>query len=73
MKSDMYCRDRDLEREWEREALSAYLKVGTEGSGESTTAEALDVVKLQDAVVVLTPPSLRLPLIEHFSAACLRA
>lgn len=38
-------------------------------SVKSLAIEPLDIVELHDSVVVLTPPSLSLPFIEHLTAA----
>lgn len=43
--------------------------VGARRRGEHLAAEAADVVELHDALVVVAPPLLRLPLVVHLAAA----
>lgn len=38
-------------------------------SVKSLPIEPLDIVKLHDSIIILTPPPLSLPLVEHLSAA----
>jgi hypothetical protein len=46
-----------------------YLILTPRGSVKSLTIKSLDIIELRDSVIVLTPPSLSLPLIKHLSAS----
>ena len=46
-----------------------YLVLTPRGSVKSLTIKSLDIIELRDSVIVLTPPSLSLPLIKHLPAS----
>lgn len=57
----------------EAQAATDLAVVGARRRGEHLAAEAPDVVELHDALVVVAPPLLRLPLVVHLAAARIAA
>jgi hypothetical protein len=64
--------DGTVKRTRQDRAATDLAVIGARRGGEHLPAESPHVVELHDPLVVLAPPLLRLPLVVHLAAACIR-